>query len=177
MDFDQSGFCSLYTLTRHHILRTKVPDFFAGASRWISPLWKRWLTFDLGLHSILWVHMTWENFHDPPSPPLTILKLKWPPPRKHFKVFCPLPYDLVDPFPPKDKLIMNTPLCILWIQLSEFLVMIFFVADTSLTWDQAQVLFSFVNNIPAGKAKRKPSLVVAIRENVWEPLKFGLISG
>ena len=52
-----------------------------------------------------------------------------------------------------------------------------FTADTSLTWDQAQFLFSFVNNIPAGKAKRKPSLVVAIRENVWEPLKFGLISG
>ena len=52
-----------------------------------------------------------------------------------------------------------------------------FIADTSLTWDQAQFLFSFVNNIPAGKAKRKPSLAVAIRENVWEPLKFRLISG
>ena len=35
----------------------------------------------------------------------------------------------------------------------------------SLTWDQAQFSFRFVNNIPAGK------------ENVWEPLKLGLISG
>ena len=36
----------------------------------------------------------------------------------------------------------------------------------NLTWDQAQFSFRFVNNIP-----------VAVRENVWEPLKFGLISG
>ena len=49
----------------------------------------------------------------------------------------------------------------------------------SLTWDQAVVSFRFVNNIPAGMAKRKesPILAVAVRENVWEPLKLGLISG
>ena len=54
--------------------------------------------FDLGLHSILWVHMTWENFHDPPSPRLTILKLKWPP-KEAPQSFLPLPHDLADPFP------------------------------------------------------------------------------
>ena len=43
------------------------------------------------------------------------------------------------------------------------------------TWDQAQFLFHFVNNIPVGKAKRV--VAVAVRENVWEPLKLGLISG
>ena len=36
----------------------------------------------------------------------------------------------------------------------------------NLTWDQAQFSFRFVNNIP-----------VAVREDVWEPLKLGLISG
>ena len=44
------------------------------------------------------------------------------------------------------------------------------------TWDQALFLFRFENNIPAGKAKRA-ILAVAVRENVWEPLKLGLISG
>ena len=39
------------------------------------------------------------------------------------------------------------------------------------------IFVSLCNNIPAGKAKRKPILAVAVRENVWEPLKFGLISG
>ena len=42
-----------------------------------------------------------------------------------------------------------------------------------LTWDQAVFSFRFENNIPVGKAKRK---AVAVRENVWEPLKLGLIS-
>ena len=42
------------------------------------------------------------------------------------------------------------------------------------TWDQVLFSFRFENNIPAGKAKRK---AVAVRENVWEPLKLGLISG
>ena len=32
------------------------------------------------------------------------------------------------------------------------------------------------NNILAGKPKRKQILAVAVRENVWEPLKLGLIS-
>ena len=69
---------------------------------------------------------------------------------------------------------MNTPLCILLIESSEFLLTI--IAHTSLTWDQAQFSFCLVNNIPAGKAKWKPSLAVALRDNVWEPLKLGLIS-
>ena len=47
-----------------------------------------------------------------------------------------------------------------------------------LTWDQALFSFRFENYIPAGKAKTKiPILAVAVRENVWEPLKLGLISG
>ena len=46
----------------------------------------------------------------------------------------------------------------------------FLSRSTILTWDQAQFSFHFVNNIPAGKA-------VAVTENVWEPLKLGLISG
>ena len=47
-----------------------------------------------------------------------------------------------------------------------------------LTWDQALFSFRFENYIPAGKAKRKISIsAVAVRENVWEPLKLGLISG
>ena len=37
-------------------------------------------------------------------------------------------------------------------------------------------MFRFENNIPAGKAKRA-ILAVAVRENVREPLKLGLISG
>ena len=36
-----------------------------------------------------------------------------------------------------------------------------------ITWDQAQFSFRFVN---------KP-LAVAVRDNVWEPLKLGLTSG
>ena len=49
----------------------------------------------------------------------------------------------------------------------------FFMRLTSvnLTWDQALFSFRFVNNIPAGM------VAVAVRENVWEPLKLGLISG
>jgi len=39
------------------------------------------------------------------------------------------------------------------------------------------IFVSLCNNIPAGKAKRKQILAVAVRENVWEPLKLGLISG
>ena len=42
------------------------------------------------------------------------------------------------------------------------------------TWDQALFSFRFENYIPAGKAKIS---AVAVRENVWEPLKLGLISG
>ena len=41
---------------------------------------------------------------------------------------------------------------------------------SNITWDQALFSFLFVNNIPAGMA-------VAVRENVWEPLKLGVISG
>ena len=40
----------------------------------------------------------------------------------------------------------------------------------NVTWDQALFSFRFENDIPAGKT-------VAVRENVWEPLKLGLISG
>ena len=32
------------------------------------------------------------------------------------------------------------------------------------TWDQTQFLFRFVNNIPAGKAKRKDSLIQTFYE-------------
>ena len=39
------------------------------------------------------------------------------------------------------------------------------------TWDQALFSFRFEHYMPAGKAK------VAVRENVWEALKLGLISG
>ena len=35
---------------------------------------------------------------------------------------------------------------------------------TSLTWHQAQFSFRFVNNIPAGKAKRNDSLLKAFYE-------------
>ena len=35
---------------------------------------------------------------------------------------------------------------------------------TSLTWDQAQFSFCFVNNIPAGKAKRNDSLLKTFYE-------------
>ena len=45
------------------------------------------------------------------------------------------------------------------------------------TWDQALFSFRFENNIPEGKAKRKEILAVAVRENLWESLKLGLISG
>ena len=46
------------------------------------------------------------------------------------------------------------------------------------TWDQALFSFRFENYIPAGKAKRKQTnFSSAVRENVWEPLKLGLISG
>ena len=45
-----------------------------------------------------------------------------------------------------------------------------------ITWDQAQFSFRFANNILAGKAKQK-FVAVAVRENVWEPLKLCLISG
>jgi len=34
----------------------------------------------------------------------------------------------------------------------------------ALTWDQAQSSFRFVNNIPAGKAKRKESLIQTFYE-------------
>ena len=44
------------------------------------------------------------------------------------------------------------------------------------TWDQALFWFRFLINIPAGMAKRKEILAVAVRENVWEPLKLGLIN-
>ena len=50
-------------------------------------------------------------------------------------------------------------------------------ASLSVTWDQALFSFRFENNIPAGKAKRKKILAVAVRESVWQPLKLGLISG
>ena len=46
---------------------------------------------------------------------------------------------------------------------------------TIVTWDQALFSFRFENYIPEGKAK--PISAVAVRENVWEPLKLGLISG
>ena len=36
-----------------------------------------------------------------------------------------------------------------------------------LTWDQAQFSFCFVNNIPAGKAKRKESLILACVASVY----------
>ena len=49
-------------------------------------------------------------------------------------------------------------------------------ACTEVTWDQTLFSFPFENYIPAGKAKRKRQ-AVAVRENVWEPLKLGLISG
>ena len=46
------------------------------------------------------------------------------------------------------------------------------------TWDQALFSFRFENYILAGKAKRKQTnFSGAVRENVWEPLKLGLISG
>ena len=53
------------------------------------------------------------------------------------------------------------------------------VTSPNLTWDQPLFSFRFENYIPVGKAKRKesPILAVAVRENVWEPLKLGLISG
>ena len=35
---------------------------------------------------------------------------------------------------------------------------------SQLTWDQAQFSFPFVNNIPAGKAKRKESLIQTFYE-------------
>ena len=44
----------------------------------------------------------------------------------------------------------------------------------NVTWDQALFSFRFENYIPAGKAKIS---AVAVIENVWEPLKLGLISG
>ena len=49
--------------------------------------------------------------------------------------------------------------------------------ERGVTWDQALFSFRFENYIPASKAKRKVILAVAVRENVWEPLKLGLISG
>ena len=39
------------------------------------------------------------------------------------------------------------------------------------------IFVSLWNNIPVGKAKRKWILAVAVRENIWEPLKLSLISG
>ena len=52
------------------------------------------------------------------------------------------------------------------------------INEVGLIWDQALFSFRFENYIPAGKAKRKePISAVAVRENVWEPLKLGLISG
>ena len=59
----------------------------------------------------------------------------------------------------------------------EFLLNVKRPGNLLVTWDQAQFLFRFANNIPAGKAKRKEILAVAVLENVWEPLKLGLISG
>ena len=49
-----------------------------------------------------------------------------------------------------------------------------FLLAALLTWDQALFSFRFENYIPAGKTKIS---AVAVRENVWEPLKLGLISG
>ena len=82
------------------------------------------------------LHLTWgcipffgstwheKTFMIPPSPPLTILNLKWPPPPKEApQSFLPPPLWFSRPLPPKDKSIMNTPLRILLIQLSEFLLM------------------------------------------------------
>ena len=43
----------------------------------------------------------------------------------------------------------------------------FFLLDSlafPITWDQAQFSFRFVNNIPAGKAKRKESLIQTLYE-------------
>ena len=52
---------------------------------------------------------------------------------------------------------------------------------TEVTWDQALFSFRFETYIPAGVAKRKersgPILAVAVRENVWDRLKLGPISG
>ena len=50
------------------------------------------------------------------------------------------------------------------------------VSKYEVTLDQALFSLRFVNNIPAGKAKRI-FLALAVRENVWEPLKLGLILG
>ena len=43
---------------------------------------------------------------------------------------------------------------------------------SGVTWDQARFSFRFENYIRAGKA-----IFLAVRENAWEPLKLGLISG
>ena len=43
------------------------------------------------------------------------------------------------------------------------------------TWDQDQFSYRFVSNIPAGEATNFSCS--PIRENLWEPLKLGLISG
>ena len=52
----------------------------------------------------------------------------------------------------------------------------YFITNNNLV-DKVLFSFRFVNNIPAGMAKRKrgPISAVAVRENVWEPLKLGLI--
>ena len=58
-----------------------------------------------------------------------------------------------------------------------------FNIDNLLAWDQAQFSFRFVNNIPAGKVKRKDFIGSrgggggGALGDVWEPLKLGLMSG
>ena len=42
---------------------------------------------------------------------------------------------------------------------------------------EALFSFRFESYIPASKVKWKEILAVAVRENVWEPLKLDLISG
>ena len=59
--------------------------------------------------------------------------------------------------------------------------MVCYYVCACVAWDQALFSFRFENYIPAGKVKRKESLIsgytpilaAAVRENVWEPLKFG----
>ena len=45
-----------------------------------------------------------------------------------------------------------------------------------ITWDRALFSFRFENYIPAGMAKRKEILALAVRENVWEPLDCKTVS-
>ena len=45
------------------------------------------------------------------------------------------------------------------------------------TWDQDQFSFRFVITFRRARRNENKILAVAVRENVWEPLKLGLISG